>query len=325
MAAETFSATYLPVAKRACPCAAALFISPKILLFRLLFDSLLATLRSFVQLSADKMEQSVYHQPPGLRRSTPPGLDAKMDTILREYEVTKEGEQRRHQFLEHLMDHIKTLTVQKDDALRKLQGTERLNVAYQDDLSLANQKIDALQKSMDCDRFVLAVIDGDNALFRDEYIKDGAAGGEQAAQKLYQSIVDHLKNKPYFQLDFKVVIKIFVNLSGLSRAYTEARILPNNIALLPFVQGFNKTHELAEIIDAGNLKEAADTKVKGKPTACSLLHSSHWTRYTDLSVVRQLLEVLPDLLSRTNERSCSQSQSSQHPLQTHSACSIWGQ
>ena len=226
--------------------------------------------------------ESIYHQSPSLRRTTPPGLDAKMDTILREYEVTKQGEERRHNFLENLMEYIKTLTSQRDDAVRKLQGTERLNNAYQDDLSLANQKIDALQKSMDCDRFVLAVVDGDNALFEDDYVRDGATGGERAAQKLHQSILEYLRNKPYFQLDFKVVIKIFVNLQGLVRTYVDTKLVANQGTVLSFVQGFNKTHEMAEIVDAGNLKEAADTKVKGKSATLTLLliclafMSSNW-------------------------------------------------
>jgi hypothetical protein len=108
--------------------------------------------------------------PPGLRRSTPPN-NAATEAILREYEITKQAGIRRHQFLDNLMDHIASISAERDDALRKLGQTERINNAYQDDLNLANQKIDALQKAQDCDRFVLAVVDGDNALFNDDLVK----------------------------------------------------------------------------------------------------------------------------------------------------------
>lgn len=123
---------------------------------------------------------------------------------------------------------------------------------------------------MDCDRFVLAVVDGDSALFEDEYVRDGSAGGERAAHKLQQAIFDYLKDKPYFQHDFKIVIKIFVNLQGLFRPYGENKIIPGPPTLYQFVQGFNKTYELVEIVDAGNLKEAADSKVKGRLASDSL-------------------------------------------------------
>ncbi|RMZ82924.1 hypothetical protein DV737_g1842, partial [Chaetothyriales sp. CBS 132003] len=134
---------------------------------------------------------------------------------------------------------------------------------------VANRKIEDLQKSIDCDRFVLVVVDGDNALFHDEYVQDGAAGGERAAQKLRQSVFDYLKDKPFFQHDFKIIIKVYANLQGLCRPYLENKIIPSYPTMYHFVQGFNKTSDYVEMIDAGNLKEAADTKVKA---TLSLFH-----------------------------------------------------
>ncbi|RMZ90855.1 hypothetical protein DV736_g1889, partial [Chaetothyriales sp. CBS 134916] len=200
----------------------------------------------------------------GLSRATPPGLgsDSILDIIARQYEGMKTAEQQRHAFVENLITHISTLTNDRDEALRKLQRSEFTCNAYQDRLTVANRKIEDLQKSIDCDRFVLAVVDGDNALFRDEYVQDSAAGGERAAQKLRQSIFDYLKDKPFFQHDFKIIIKVYANLQGLCRLYLENKIIPNYSALYHFVQGFNKTSDYVEMIDAGNLKEAADTKVK---------------------------------------------------------------
>jgi hypothetical protein len=73
-----------------------------------------------------------------------------------------------------------------------------------------------------------------------------------------------LKDKPYFQHDYNILVRVYANLHGLSKTYTEARIVPNSKVLLDFVQTFNKSHDLVEIVDAGNDKEAADSKIKGR-------------------------------------------------------------
>lgn len=103
----------------------------------------------------------------------------------------------------------------------------------------------------------------DNDQFLDDYVKDGASGGERAARDLRQAILDHLKDKTYFQHDYKILIRVYANLQGLSKTYSDARIIPNSKVFLDFVQTFNKTHDLVEIVDAGNDKEAADSKIKG--------------------------------------------------------------
>lgn len=56
---------------------------------------------------------------------------------------------------------------------------------------------------------------------------------------------------------------MYANLRGLSKTYADKGILPNTAAFFEFVLGFNKAHPLFDFIDAGNHKEAADTKLKG--------------------------------------------------------------
>ena len=56
---------------------------------------------------------------------------------------------------------------------------------------------------------------------------------------------------------------MYANLRGLSKTYVDKGILPNTAAFFEFVLGFNKAHPLCDFIDAGNHKEAADTKLKG--------------------------------------------------------------
>ena len=92
------------------------------------------------------------------------------------------------------------------------------------------------------------------------------SGGDQAAKLLKQAVIDYLRYDEDFKYDHKIVIRVYANLRGLSKTYVDKGILPNTAAFHEFVLGFNKAHPLCDFIDAGNHKEAADTKLKGSQT-----------------------------------------------------------
>ena len=164
------------------------------------------------------------------------------------------------------MHHIQSLSTERDAAVRKRTQTEFTCDNYQKHLEDAKSVIKNFQKAADRDRFVLLLIDGDTTLFLDDYVKDGFDGGERAARDLYDAVFDYLKDKPFFQHDFKIIGRIYLNLQGLAKTYQDCRIITNLNVFHAFTRGFNKTHEQLEIVDAGNVKEAADTKIKGMST-----------------------------------------------------------
>ena len=94
-------------------------------------------------------------------------------------------------------------------------------------------------------------------------VKQGIAGGDEAAKLLRQAVFNYLRYEEDFKHDHKIVIRVYANLRGLSKTYADKGILPNIAAFSEFVLGFNKAHPLCDFIDAGNHKEAADTKLKG--------------------------------------------------------------
>jgi hypothetical protein len=101
--------------------------------------------------------------------------------------------------------------------------------------------------------------------FLDELVKKGIPGGDEAAKLLRKAVFEYLRyNDADFKLDHKIVIRIYANLRGLSHTYAEKGILKNSSTFTDFVLGFNKAHPLCDFIDAGNHKEAADSKLKGR-------------------------------------------------------------
>ena len=96
-------------------------------------------------------------------------------------------------------------------------------------------------------------------------VKQGATGGDETAKLLRRAVFEYLRYEQDFKHDHKIIIRVYANIRGLSKTYIEKGILPSMSSFSDFVLGFNKSHPLCEFIDAGNHKEATDSKIKGYP------------------------------------------------------------
>lgn len=106
----------------------------------------------------------------------------------------------------------------------------------------------------------MALIDGDGAIFLPSLIAEGKQGGHEAASRLAKGIKNHLGPQ-----QFKLRVYVFHNRRGLAatlkrHGYSEAAAMFDE-----FVVGFNQAAERFAIIDAGELKEGSDNKIRGVP------------------------------------------------------------
>lgn len=59
------------------------------------------------------------------------------------------------------------------------------------------------------------------------------------------------------------MVRIYANLAGLSKAAAKAKLCGfDKRALAPFVASFNRSNDLFDFVDAGELKENADFKIR---------------------------------------------------------------
>ena len=95
----------------------------------------------------------------------------------------------------------------------------------------------------------------------------GSGGGEDAGKLLRTAVLDYHKTHPRYHADDKIIIRVYANCHGLSRTFKAAKIIPDESVFENFLTGFNSSHPLSDYVDAGNRKEAADSKMKGVPTS----------------------------------------------------------
>lgn len=108
---------------------------------------------------------------------------------------------------------------------------------------------------------MLVLVDGDGYIFDDHLVAAGAEGGSRAAQLLNDTVRNSMLSRG--RESCRIMVRIYANLSGLSKALSRAKLVgADKRSLAPFVANFNRSHDLFDFVDAGELKENADFKVR---------------------------------------------------------------
>ncbi|KXN86379.1 hypothetical protein AN958_10241, partial [Leucoagaricus sp. SymC.cos] len=108
---------------------------------------------------------------------------------------------------------------------------------------------------------VIVLLDGDGAIFTPQLIALGQNGGHKAASRLSESIKDHIRSLDENH-QFQLSVYIFFNKRGLTDTFNRCNYHSARIRLEDFVTGFNQASEKFIMVDVGNGKEAADSKIK---------------------------------------------------------------
>lgn len=108
----------------------------------------------------------------------------------------------------------------------------------------------------------MALLDGDGTIFSSNLISQGQPGGHIAAQKLADSILQHM-NANYGLNQYQLWVYVFFNKRGLTEAFGRYGLANSKVKFDDFMLGFNQAAERFMMIDVGTTKEAADAKIKG--------------------------------------------------------------
>ncbi|KAJ8131384.1 hypothetical protein O1611_g2242 [Lasiodiplodia mahajangana] len=126
---------------------------------------------------------------------------------------------------------------------------------------LTRERYKQLARNQERNPFVLVIVDGDGYIFKDEFLHKGADGGSQAAQHLYKVVKTSLRGKGLDNCE--VMIRVYANLANLSRTLSKNGLATaDKRSLSPFVANFNRSYGLVDFVDAGELKENADFKIR---------------------------------------------------------------
>ncbi|KFH44051.1 hypothetical protein ACRE_051510 [Hapsidospora chrysogenum ATCC 11550] len=141
-----------------------------------------------------------------------------------------------------------------------IEDYRRLKSDYEEERD-ARERYKKMAKGGERNPFVVVLIDGDGYVFDDDLVTHGDEGGSKAAQLLHRGIRASLQRKGLEHC--QIIVRIYANVTGLSKALHKAGLVGNEKrSLAGFIAGFNRSYGLSDFVDAGELKENADFKLR---------------------------------------------------------------
>jgi hypothetical protein len=156
-----------------------------------------------------------------------------------------------------------TLSKILDDYAELLRDHQKLEIEYEEARE-SRERYKKLSKGLDRGQYVVVLIDGDGDgyHFHDDFIRKGAEdGGGNAARALHEAVKAKLEAKNLGHC--QVVVRIYANVVGLSKTLAKVGLCgPEKRSLTPFIANFNRSFGNYDFVDAGELKESADFKLR---------------------------------------------------------------
>ncbi|PTU23547.1 hypothetical protein P175DRAFT_0431682 [Aspergillus ochraceoroseus IBT 24754] len=112
------------------------------------------------------------------------------------------------------------------------------------------------------DSFVVVLVDGDGAKFRDEFLRDPEKGGEEAATTLRKSIQEYMKKTSPHADETLVIARIFASFTDLGRSLRTEGVVNAENDISIFAEHFTNACAEFDFVNVGKGKENADYKVR---------------------------------------------------------------
>jgi hypothetical protein len=189
-----------------------------------------------------------------------------MSVLHQHLNAFKQSDEAREALVHNLVDELQKLhsdyQKKKDDYDNEVES-RRLWQEKAREVDYWKGEVQRIKQELDNDPFALALIDGDGVVFQDALIKAAGEGGSEAGHLLQQEIKKYLVEQDFQGASrWPVVVQIFANLDGLTKALVAGGVIDRVSDFHAFVKAFSNNQALFSFVDVGVGKEKADHKIK---------------------------------------------------------------
>ncbi|KAI9063042.1 hypothetical protein FKP32DRAFT_1686352 [Trametes sanguinea] len=197
-------------------------------------------------------------------------MDDESVNTVSDYAVWKSLLEQQTALFEKTFSKNAELEARVEELERELSVWKEAFKTADGDRKVLNKTVLKLERNLGAlkedNPLILCLIDGDGNIFSADLIKQGQAGGRQAAALLTKGLTDYLASIDPADASApasrgQVWLTIYCNKSGLVETLTGNAVCTVE-EFEAFVLGFNQSSPLFSIVDVGNGKEAADSKIK---------------------------------------------------------------
>lgn len=176
--------------------------------------------------------------------------DGELDQTVAQLAQVQQDHTKQHQTLTEVLEKYGTL----------IEDYKRLKSDFEEERD-SRERYKQMARGSERNPFVLVLVDGDGYIFDDNFVLSKEDGGQRAAQMLDSAVKASLRQKGLENC--RVMVRIYANLVGLSKALARAKLSGNEKrSLATFVANFNRSNDLYDFVDVGELKENADSKLR---------------------------------------------------------------
>ncbi|OJJ06522.1 hypothetical protein ASPVEDRAFT_154545 [Aspergillus versicolor CBS 583.65] len=185
------------------------------------------------------------------------------EALSTRYQELRAVEDSKDKIIEDLLAGIKQLGFDFERARDDYDDQKRAAASLREDIKEHKHNINAMKRAQDKLSFVSVIVDGDGMNFLEDLVQGGKDGGDKAARLLLEASESHVQSTdPAAPSNTCYKIRVYANVSGLTKAYRTDKILDHDQDLTSFIQGFNKAHPLCDFVDVGDGKECSDVKMR---------------------------------------------------------------
>ncbi|KAH7411790.1 hypothetical protein DE146DRAFT_254622 [Phaeosphaeria sp. MPI-PUGE-AT-0046c] len=187
----------------------------------------------------------------------------ELDSYARQFEGFRSSDEARERLVSEIIEKYKALSEEHANLRNDYVSERDIRRNYQRTVDDCQQKLHYYERQLESSSFVLALIDGDGAMFQDALLQAaGGDGGSEAASRLYHAIRDHVASLHGNSANWPVMVQIYLSLDKLAVKLAQVGLLRTPSELRAFAQRFSINQPLFSIIDVGQGKERADHKIK---------------------------------------------------------------
>ncbi|KAL5113657.1 hypothetical protein ACEQ8H_008472 [Pleosporales sp. CAS-2024a] len=174
------------------------------------------------------------------------------------------SDEARERLVCEIITKYKLLSEEHATLENDFQSERDIRRNYQKIVDEQKQDLANHERRLEMSSFVLALIDGDGAIFQDALLQAAAGdGGSEAASRLYHAMRDHIALFHENSGSWPIMAQVYLSLDKLAAKLAQVGLLRAPLELRTFAQRFSVNQPLFSIIDVGQGKERADHKIKG--------------------------------------------------------------
>ncbi|KAF1844552.1 uncharacterized protein K460DRAFT_404844 [Cucurbitaria berberidis CBS 394.84] len=188
---------------------------------------------------------------------------ADLDAFLHEMQRFRASDEAREHLVSEILARYKSLSEEHTHLKNDYLSERDIRRNYQRTVEEKQNLVGEYERQLESSSFVLALIDGDGAIFQDALLQAAVGdGGSEAASRLQYMIRNHVATLYSKSDNWPIMVQIYLSLDKLASKLAQVGLLRSPPELRAFVQRFNVNQPLFSIIDVGQGKERADYKIK---------------------------------------------------------------